>query len=142
MSLFSPNTHPARLPLSSHPCQPPFAPPTRCRSARSCEQSVQTVYGSLEPTRKRFVSDPSLEAAGEAADTFHCVHGTLRLYACTYFSAFRLAHPPLLCQPCYIGPRTWTGQQYCIRCLILARDKIASVSFYVRTHSINELKAR
>ena len=49
-----------------------------------------------------FVSDPSLKAAGEAADTFPHMHGTLRSYACTYCSAFRLAHPPLLCQPWHI----------------------------------------
>ena len=118
VSLFSPNTHPARLPLSSHPCLRPFAPPTHCRSTRSCGQSVQSLSGSLEATRKMFVSDPSLKAAGEAADTFPHMHGTLRSYACTYCSAFRLTHPLLVCQPCYIGPRTWTGQQYCIRCLI------------------------
>ena len=45
VSLFSLNTHHARLPLSSHPCLRPFAPPTHCRSTRCCEQSVQTLFG-------------------------------------------------------------------------------------------------
>ena len=88
---------------------------------------------ALEAVRKLFPCEPLLKAPFGAPDTGTYVHGMARYYACMYLSVVCVAHPPDLCHSCYIGPRTWTGQQYCIRCLIHP-GSLHLISLYVRTH--------
>mgnify|MGYP001312915471 CR=1 FL=1 len=88
---------------------------------------------ALRRLQKLFISMPLQKCVLEATVLVACVHGTVRYYACMYLSVVCVAHPPDLCHSCYIGPRTWTGQQYCIRCLIHP-GSWHLISFYVRTH--------
>ena len=118
MSALSLCTHPSRAPLSSHPSRAPFSLVIPSRSTRCCGQGHSCYEAALRRLWKFCASVRSRKAAVGARDFNPYVHGRLRYYACTYVAVMYVSFPRLLCQPCYIGPRTWTGQQYCIRCLI------------------------